>query len=237
MNGATFKQVSIRVKLAALAGAVIGLVVLGQTFQTLSAEAVAVQESINLRARLTLMSLASAIGSLWTAENVPRLEPFVKRINTEFRVHSLAIIATDDTVIAWHGEKPSPEEIHRVTRLRLRTAPRSLWTLGSGPLEFLVSSPIVRGTEVRGYLLCTFSSSEPAERLEDLVQDAIWTALLWVAIGGGLTLWITRRLTEPLVQLGRDLRAMSQGGYSIPPDGRADGELGVVQERLAEPAA
>ena len=80
MTVAALKQVSIRVKLALLVGCVIGLVVLGQTFQTLSAEAIVVQENINFRARLTLMSLASAIGPLWTDENVPRLEPFIARI-------------------------------------------------------------------------------------------------------------------------------------------------------------
>lgn len=228
------RGVSIRVKLAVFAVAVVVLVVMGQTIQSLSNEAVMVQEEVSLRARLILMSVAGAVGSAWTDEDIPDLSSYAARIAKDLDVMSLALVDPEGRVQALYGAPPGADKIRQVIRLRLRTVPRSLWNLASTPLEFQVASPVLRGGTVRGYLLCIFGSTEPAERLRGTAFRALWTALFWVAVGGGLTLWVARRLTEPLVRLAGDLTQMEHVDYVVPSGGLADGEIGVVQEQLAD---
>jgi PAS domain S-box-containing protein len=228
------RSLSLRVKLAAFAAGVVLLVVLGQTFQSLAKEAVVVQEEISLRARLVLMGVAGAVSPLWTDEHIPELELFVARINKELDVQSLSILSPDGQVVAHHGRQPRGDEIKRATHLRMRSMPRSVWALPFQPQEFLVTAPILRGSEVRGYLLCAFRSDEPSTRLRRLVTNALWTVLFWVSVGGALSLWVAQRMIGPLVRLAEDLREVGRGGYVLPPDGAADGEIGLVQERLVE---
>jgi signal transduction histidine kinase len=228
------RGVSIRVKLAVFAVAVVVLVVLGQTIQSLSKEAVIVQEEVSLRARLILMSVAGAVGPVWTDERTPDLSPYAQRISDDLDVVSLALVDPEGRVIAAHGEPPDSEKVKQVIRLRLRTIPHSFWYMASEPLEFQVASPVLWGSNVRGYLLCTFRSAEPAERLRAMVTGALWTALFWVGVGGGLTLWLARRLTEPLVRLADDLTKMEHVDYVVPAGGLAHGEIGVVQRQLVD---
>ena len=232
MSGPSFRQISIRVKLALLASAVIVLVVVGQTIMSLAGEAVAVQEAVALRARLITMSLAAALGPLWTETSVPALGPFAERIGRDLQVRSLALIDPDGRVIVAHGMAPSADDIRRVTHLRLRLEPLPVWGLVWSPADFVVASPLLRGSEVRGYLLCAFRSDEPASKLRGLVASALVGTLFWVGIGAGLTLWVTRRLTAPLVRLAADLGGLGREAYTMPLEGRADGEIGLVQERL-----
>ncbi len=228
------RDISIRVKLAVLTGVVVAIVVLGQTFQALSSEAVTAQEEITLKARLILVSLAGAVAPLWTDERVPELAPYAGKVGHDLDVHTLALVSREGEVLTWIGEKPSPQEIRRIVQLRLRVAPRTLFGLTAGPLEFVVATPVMRGDKPRGFLLCAFSSSEPTARLRELMVSAVLSALFWMAVGMGLTLWVTGRLTRPLVRLAGDLRSLGVGGYQLPPAGRAEGEIGVVQDRLVD---
>ena len=237
MTRGSLRQLSLRIKLAVFAGAVVVLVVLGQTFQELSQEAISVQDQVNLRARLTLMSLASAMAPDWRGGKVPDLAPYAARLRKELDVQGLALIEPDGTMVTWYGEQPTAEQIRRVTRLRLRTSLRAPWGLSAQAVPLLVTAPVMEGPSVRGYLLCAFTSSEPAERLADLARGAMLTALFWVGVGGILTLWVTGRLVRPLVRLAADLGEIGRGevgrGYRVPAEGLADGEIGVVQQRLA----
>lgn len=226
------RQISLRIKLAVLAGGVIVLVVLGQTFQQLSQEAITVQDQLNLRARLTLMSLASAMAPDWRDGRLPDLAPYATRLRKELDVQGLALIEPDGDVVTWYGEKPTAEQVRRVTRLRLRTSLRAPWSISTRAVPLLVTAPVLNGQDVRGYLLCAFTSNEPAERLANLVGSALLTALFWVSVGGILTLWITGRLVRPLVRLAADVSELGRG-YRVPVEGLADGEIGVVQQRLA----
>ncbi len=126
-----FRNVSIRIKLALLAGSIVGLVLLGQSFQALVHEAVGIQEAIALETRLVLVSLAGGVGSQWTKTNVPDLEPFANRFEKKLDVRSLALLTPEGEIVTHHGVLPTPDEIRLVTRLRLRTVPRTLWALGT----------------------------------------------------------------------------------------------------------
>jgi len=228
------RRVSIRVKLAALASCAIVVVVLGQTLQALGSEAISVQEEIGLQARLITMSVAAAISPLWSDSTVPDLSRYAARIGDDLDVRSLALMRPDWEIVTYAGREPTEREIRRTTHLRLRTSPLSFWGLVAYPAEFLVTSPVLRGDEVRGYLLCVFRSEEPAARLRGLLRAAVVNLLLWSALGAGLTLAVTGKLTQPLVKLADDLRGVHREQYVMPPDGPSDGEIGLVQERLAQ---
>ncbi len=229
-----FRNVSIRIKLALLAGSIVGLVLMGQSLRALVHEAVEIQEEIALETRLVLVSLASSVGSLWTEDNVPDLKPFAERFEHKYEVRSLALLSAEGKVVTYHGVSPTPEEIRMVTRLRLRAVPRTLWALGTEPLELVIATPILGGNGVRGYLICGVHSNEAANRLHKVLNDFLLEAFWWILIGGGLTLWATRHLIRPLVQLSDDLLHLGSGHYHLPKEGRADGEIGYVQEQLVE---
>jgi PAS domain S-box-containing protein len=228
------RDISLRVKMAMLTSIVVAVVVFGQTFQSLSSEAVTAQEAITLKARLILVSLAGALAPLWTGDSVPELAPYATRIGHDLDVRTLALVSPDGEVLTWIGDRPTAPEIRSVIQLRLRVVPRTFFALTAGPLELLVATPVMRGDKPRGYLLCAFTSSEPAARLRELMAGSVLSALFWVALGGGLTLWVTGRVSRPLVRLSEDLRERGGAGYGLPPEGRAEGEIGVVQDRLVE---
>jgi len=228
------RDISLRVKMAVLTSIVVGVVVFGQTFQSLSSEAVSAHEAITLKARLILVSLAGALAPLWTSDSVPELAPYATRIGHDLDVRTLALVSPEGEVLTWIGDKPTSPEIRSVIQLRLRVVPRAFFALTAGPLELLVATPVMRGDKPRGYLLCAFTSSEPAARLRELMAGAVLSALFWVALGGGLTLWVTGRVSRPLVQLSEYLRERGGAGYTLPAEGRAEGEIGVVQDRLVE---
>ncbi|MDF1562545.1 MAG: ATP-binding protein [Deltaproteobacteria bacterium] len=233
--------VSIRVKLATLASAIVVLVVLGQTMQSLVVSSMAVQEELSLRARLVLMSVAGAIAQKWEpgeeglldADTLPELEPYAERVARVLEVHSFAVLDEHGSLVGFAGEEPTPERIAQASHLRLRATPSSIWAVASRPLELVARAPIIHGDEIVGYVFCTFTSDEPRERLRTLVTTALYSALFWVALGGGLTLWLARRFSQPLVDLAT---ALYEGDevYSLPPEGPAHGELGVVQRRLVD---
>lgn len=230
----TLRGISIRVKLAVLTAIIVASVVLGQSFQSLVGEAIATQEEIALETRLVLVSMAAVVGNLWSETRIPNLEPLAERFDPSVELRSLAVVSSEGDVLASHGQIPTPQEIRMVTRLRLRTVPRSLWSLGTKPLELTIATPILGQETTRGYLLCTLRSREPVERLRRLATHSALAALFWIALGGGLTLWTTRRITRPLAQLADELLRLGRGSYRIPEEGRADGEIGVVQDRLVE---
>jgi signal transduction histidine kinase len=229
-----FRNVSLRIKLAILAGSIVGLVVMGQSLRALVKEAVKIQEEIAMETRLVLVTLASSVGSQWTEDKVPNLKPFAERFESKLEVRSLALLSQKGEVVTYHGVLPTPAEIRMVTRLRLRAVPRTLWALGTEPLELVIATPILGREEVRGYLLCGVRSDEAAQRLHKLVSTFLIEALWWMLVGGGLTLWATRRLIRPLVQLSDDLLHLGSGHYHLPEEGRAEGEIGYVQEQLVE---
>ncbi len=229
-----FRDISIRVKLAVLTGIIVTMVVLGHAFQSLVSEAIASQEEIALETRLILVSVAGAVGSIWTDENVPDLDLFAERLGNALELRTLALLSAEGALIQHYGIRPTPEEVRMVTRLRLRAVPRTLWGLGTESLELLIATPIMRGDTVRGYLLCALRTDEAAVRLRELVAGTLLEALLWIVLGAGLTLWATRRLTRPLAELAEDLLRLGRGNYHLPREGRADGEIGVVQERLVD---
>jgi signal transduction histidine kinase len=226
------REISIRIKLAMLTSAVIALVVLGQTFQSLATEAVETQERATLRARVVMLSVAGAVGALWTDEQPPDLAPYAERIGRDLDVENLAVVADDGRLLGSYGPSPTADEIRRVIKLRLRMVPRSLIGLTSGPIELMVATPIMRGHDLRAYLFCTFRSHEPAERMRSLIFGALLTAAFWVAVGAALTIWMARRLTRPLAQLAAALSGVGRAGYQLPKEGRAEGEIGVVQDQL-----
>jgi signal transduction histidine kinase len=232
-----FRDISIRVRLAVLTGGIIAAVVLGHSIQALVSEAVSIQEEIALETRLVLVSLAGSVGSLWTSDQAPDLEPFARYFEGKLELRSLALLSPDGKVVTHHGHRPTPEEVRMVTRLRLRTVPRTLWGLGTGPIEMVIATPVLRGDTVRGYLLCAVRTDEAAQRLGDLVTRSILEASLWIALSAGLMLWVTRRLTRPLTQLAGDLLHLGRGSYQLPREGRADAEIGVVQDRLLDLSA
>jgi len=231
--------VSIRVKLATLAGAIVAIVVLGQTMQSLVVSSMAVQEELSLRARLVLMSVAGVIALKWEPgvaggpDGLPELEPLAERVARVLEVHSFALLDAGGEVVTSVGEAPSEARLKQVGHLRLRSMPSSIWAIASRPLELVARAPIIKNDRIVGYVFCSFTSDEPRARLKTLVQHALYSALFWVALGGGLTLWLARRFTQPLI----DLAATLDGGgelYTLPPEGSSDGELGVVQRRLVD---
>jgi len=228
------RSLSIRIKLAVLAGSIVGLVVMGQSFQALVHEAVRIQEEIALETRLVLVSLAGGVGNLWADDKVPDLEPFAERFASKLDVRSLALLSAEGDVLAHHGTLPTSDQIRMVTRLRLRTVPQTLWALGTEPLELVIATPILGGDRARGYLMCSVRSGEAATRLREILTKFLVEAFLWVSIGAGLTLWATHRLIRPLVRLADDLLHIGRGSYHLPPEGRAEGEVGFVQDRLVE---
>ncbi len=226
------RDISIRVKLAVLTGTIVAFVILGHSLQELVGEAIAIQEEIALETRLVLVSLAGAVGGLWTEDKVPDLEPFAERFGRRLELRSLALLSAEGEVVAHHGIRPTSQEVRMVTRLRLRAVPRTLWGLGTEPLEMVIATPVLRGETLRGYLLCALRTDEAVHRLRQRVARTVFEALLWVALGAGLTLWATRRLTHPLARLAENLLHLGRGSYELPLEGRADGEIGVVQDRL-----
>jgi len=226
------RDISIRVKLAVWTGSIVAFVILGHSFQELVGEAIAIQEEIALETRLVLVGLAGAVGGLWTEDSVPDLEPFAERFKRRLELRTLALLSAEGEVVAHQGLRPTPQEIRMVTSLRLRAVPRTLWGLSMEPLELVIATPVLRGETLRGYLLCALRTEEPLHRLRERVARSVWEALLWVALGAGLTLWATRRLTHPLARLAENLLYLGRGSYELPQEGRADGEIGVVQDRL-----
>ena len=228
------RNVSIRIKLALFAGSIVGLVVMGQSFQALVHEAVGIQEEIALETRLVLVTLASGVGNLWTEEKVPDLEPFAGRFKGKLEVRSLALLSPEGEVLTHYGDLPTPQQIRMVTRLRLRAVPQTLWALGTEPLELVIATPILGEDRTRGYLMCGVRSDEAAQRLGGIVTKFLVEAFWWMSIAAGLTLWATHLLIRPLVRLADDLLHIGSGSYRLPPEGRADGEVGFVQDRLVE---
>jgi signal transduction histidine kinase len=102
------------------------------------------------------------------------------------------------------------------------------------PLELLIATPVLQGDSVRGHLLCAVRTDEAVIRLRGLVADSVVAAILWIVLGAGLTLWVTGLLTRPLERLADDLLHLGHGNYHLPREGRADGEIGVVQDRLLD---
>jgi signal transduction histidine kinase len=228
------RSVSIRIKLALLAASIVGLVVMGQTLQALVHEAVRIQEEIAMEARLVLVSLAGGVGALWTGGRAPDLEPFAKRFGNKLEVRSLTLLSPTGEVVTHYGALPTSDQIRMVTRLRLRAVPQTLWALGTKPLELLIATPILRGDRARGYLMCGVTSGEAEQRLREIVAKFLIEGFWWMSIGAGLTLWATHRLIRPLVRLADDLLHIGSGNYRLPPEGRAEGEVGFVQDRLVE---
>ncbi len=226
-------RVSIRVKLVVFTGAVMLSVVLGQTIHSLVRESVAAQTEISLRARLVLVALAGAVGTLWTDDVVPDLEPFVHRMQSTLHVTSLVLVTPAGTPLRGWGMPLSPAAIDRTVRLRLSAPPGTFSHFSFSSLTMLIATPVMRGAEVRGYLVCGLRTDEPAERLRDLMWGALSTSLLWLALGGGLTLWLTGRLTAPLIRLARGVEGLSVAGAELGPLPRADGEIGIVQDSVA----
>jgi len=231
---ATFRDISIRIKMAVLTGCIVAVVVLGHAFHALVTEGFSIQEEIALKTRLVLVSLAGAVGSLWTGDRVPDLEPLAQRFGRTLDLRSLALLSPDGEVLAYYGIRPTPEEVRMVTRLRLRTVPRTFWGLGNEPLELLIATPVLQGDTVRGHLLCALRTDEAVIRLRELVTSSMVEAILWIALGAGLTMWVTGLLTRPLERLADDLLRLGHGNYQLPREGRADGEIGVVQDRLLD---
>ena len=229
-----FRDISIRIKMAVLTGCIVAVVVLGHAFHALVTEGFVIQEEIALKTRLVLVSLAGAVGSLWTTDQAPDLDALAKRFGRRLELRSLALLSPDGDILAYYGIRPTPDEVRMVTRLRLRTVPRTFWGLGMEPLELLIATPVLQGDSVRGHLLCAVRTDEAVIRLRGLVADSVVEAILWIVLGAGLTLWVTGLLTRPLERLADDLLHLGHGNYHLPQEGRADGEIGVVQDRLVD---
>jgi signal transduction histidine kinase len=202
--------------------------------QSLVTSSAAVQEEVSLRARLVLLSVAGGIAQRWTGPDLPELQPYAERVERVLDLRSLAVLSPSGEVLRSVGGAPSTRHIEQVSHLRLRATPSSLWALTSHPLEMVARAPIVRNDHIVGYVFCTFTSAEPGHRLAALVRHALYSALFWMALGGSLTLWVSRRITGPLVALARDLSTSPSARYVLPPEGPAHGELGIVQRRLAD---
>ncbi|RCX28054.1 EAL domain-containing protein [Thioalbus denitrificans] len=59
----------------------------------------------------------------------------------------------------------------------------------------------------------------------DIVATAL-ISLVLMAVGGGLALWVTRRLVRPIRQLAQSADRVGKGDYNIEVDSRRDDELG-----------
>jgi len=228
------RQLGIGVKAALFVAGVVVVVVIGLTFQGLVTEAVQAQEQTTLRARVRLMQVASELAGLWREGSPVDLTDQVEELSREMRVLTLAVVRRDGVVDAHYGQAPDAREVRRVTALGLTTMPRTLWRFSDEPVELIVAVPIQYGALVRGYVMCAFETDEPIRSLRAMAFDAFLSMAFWAAVGSGLALLVARRLTRPLVELAGSVERLGTSGYVMPPKGPADGEIGVVQARLAE---
>ena len=96
---------------------------------------------------------------------------------------------------------------HASAHGRHRAGPGAATRIGIA-LRYHVSAPVVRGTQVAGFVELWFHSREVADRAMRLLWRAVGIGLFWLAVGAlGGTLYV-RRITRPLGELTRAVEAV-----------------------------
>ncbi|HUP33563.1 MAG TPA: HAMP domain-containing sensor histidine kinase [Gaiellaceae bacterium] len=89
-----------------------------------------------------------------------------------------------------------------------------------------------------GYLIVAKPKAELRETWVTLLSRLAIAFIVALVVVGGLVLYLSRRITEPVLGLSRAMDDVSKGRYDVPvPDVRGGGEIGHLAERFREMTA
>ncbi|HUH14627.1 MAG TPA: HAMP domain-containing sensor histidine kinase [Gaiellaceae bacterium] len=89
-----------------------------------------------------------------------------------------------------------------------------------------------------GYLIVAKPKAELRETWVKLLSRLAIAFIVALVVVGGLVLYLSRRITEPVLGLSRAMDEVSKGRYDVPvPDVRGGGEIGHLADRFREMTA
>ncbi|MBI5480555.1 MAG: HAMP domain-containing protein, partial [Deltaproteobacteria bacterium] len=115
-------------------------------------------------------------------------------------------------------QPPSPTDLIVNQRVRLRAR-----------------APILRGTDVIGFVNVEFYSHTVAAHARRLARSGLLLAGVWILVGGLLATIYVRRITRPLRTLSDAVEELGEGRFDIEIPGRASNdEVGALARRFGQ---
>ena len=107
-----------------------------------------------------------------------------------------------------------------------------------GPTLLAAAEPVLVGGENFGSLVVAKPENELDEELATLVERLALAFLVGIVVAGGLGLYLSRRITRPVLELSRAADEVAEGRYGVqlPRVGGGD-EIGQLAERFGQMAS
>lgn len=209
----------------------IALILLGQTLYTLSEEVSTIDHSIRSDGTVLAHSVAMASIELLERSDARSFQPIIERLKRQVDLVHVAIVDQNGKIVGHSDPAFIGQSGQRYGALALAMQPPGIFDLLSGPMEYQVTAPIARGTEVLGFVELRFRSSEGRNRAFWIIGSTGVMSLFWFVVGGMGAFFFVRRVTRPLGELAQAAADISEGKLEevSVPDPRYLDDVGVLQ--------
>ncbi len=227
---------TLRRKLIILLSAITCMILLGQTLFWLSSEVTDLDAHAAAHGTIDAQGVANSCAVLMEGSDPHRFDSLLDRVSRSIDLVELTISDRFGTVLARRRASSLPNFVEPEFDVfgAPREAPGLLGLLGS-KVVYSVSSPVVRGTVVVGFVGMRYRSSEIADKATRLIGIALGMGLFWLVLGSVLGTIYVRRITRPLAVLTEAAQAVTAGRLAdvVIPEQRSDDEVGVLEESFS----
>ena len=225
-------SLSLRRKLIILLSAITCLILLGQTTFWLSSEVTDLDQRIAAHGTIVAQGIANSCTVLIDGTDPHRFDSLLDRVGRIVDLVELTVTDRSGAILA--QRRPLTPQGLQPARFEVFGAPRAtpgLSGLFGNKILYSVSTPIVRGTAVVGFVGMRFHSTEIADKSTRLISVALGMALFWLVVGAVLGTIYVRRITKPLALLTEAAQAVTAGRLSdvTIPEPTTDDEVGVLE--------
>jgi|GEM_PF-5089339 signal transduction histidine kinase len=189
----------------------IALILLGQTLVTLSEEMTAIDHGINSDGRVLAQSVAMASIELMGRSDERPFQHVIKKLGRQIDLVHAAIVDQNGKIVGHSDPSQIGKNGTRYGALSLARPAPGLIELVTGPMEYFVTAPIARGTEVLGFVEMRFRSNEGRKRAFWIIGSTGVMSLFWFVVGGTGAFFFVRRVTRPLGALAQAAADISEG--------------------------
>jgi signal transduction histidine kinase len=224
---------SLRIRLVLLLSGIICLILAGQTLFWLSSEVTDLDHRIATQGTIHAQGIANACAGLMGGSDPHRFDFVMGRIRRTVDLIELAVVDPSGKVLA-HSDATQVGHQRTDRRHGVFGPPRSspgLVGLFGNALAYQVSAPVLRGSDVLGFIYLEFRSNEIAERAGRLMRSAATMALFWLIVGAAAGTVYVRRITKPLAVLTQAAQSITEGRLDAVPVGppTSHDEVGTLQ--------
>ncbi len=223
---------TLRRKLIILLSAITCLILLGQTLFWLSSEVTDLDAHAAAHGTIVAQGVANSCAVLMEGADPHRFDSLLDRVGRTVDLVELTITDRFGAVLTRRRPNPLPNFVQPQFDVfgTPRETPGLLGLLGN-KIVYSVSSPVVRGTVVIGFVGMRYRSSEIADKATRLITIALAMGLFWLLLGGLLGSIYVRRITQPLAVLTEAAQAVTAGRLAdvVIPEQRSNDEVGVLE--------